>query len=132
MSAVLPVFRILAPEFDGKDDDDVEALIDFAATWIDAPVFGIRTSEAIARLVAHECTLQLRNAEGSGAGGGGAVGIGSVTSRKAGDLAVGFGGFGGFSSSSNAQDDYFRQTQHGLAFLSIRDSRAETGFGLIT
>jgi hypothetical protein len=124
--AVLPLFRKLAKEFASTADGDVEDLIDVCAGWLSFAVFRARTSEAIARLVAHELTLSARRAAASA----GSAGVGPVTSQSAGDLSVTYGALS--SISSTHEDDYYRQTHHGLAYLQIRDSRAETGFGLLT
>lgn len=129
MSAALPTFRILAPEFAATSNADVEAMIGIVTLWIDASVFIARASEAVARLAAHELTLQGRIAATAGAGGTAAVG--AVTSQKAGDLAISYGS-SAFSKGADNEDDYFRQTTHGLAYLQIRDSRAEVGLGLLT
>ena len=120
--AVLPIFRKLAPEFASTVDATVEDLIDECVLWLDSETFGSRTSSAVARLVAHELTLQAREAATST----GSSGVGPVTS-------IGSVAFAGPSVSSHShEDEYYRQTRHGLAFLQIRDSRAEVGFGLLT
>ncbi len=129
MSASLPTFRILAPEFAATGDTAVEDVIGIVTLWIDKPVFGARASEAIARLAAHELTMQGRVA--ATAGTAGTAGVGGVTAQKAGDLSLSFGS-SAFSKSLDNEDDNFRQTTHGLAYLQIRDSRAETGLGLLT
>lgn len=129
MAASLPTFRILAPEFSATSDSDVEDVIGIVTLWIDASVFVARASEAVARLTAHELTLQARVA--ATAGTSGTAGVGAITAQKAGDLSLSFGS-SAFSGSQDNEDDYLRQTTHGLAYLQIRDSRAETGFGLLT
>lgn len=128
MSSALPTFRVIAPEFAETQDSVVEDLIDLATLQVSSDAFGNRTSEAIARLSAHYLTMQAR-ATSMGAG---AVGVGGITSARAGDLSLGFGGVGGMSQSTSSEDDALRQTTHGLAFLRIRDSRANVGFGLLT
>jgi hypothetical protein len=124
--AVLPLFRKLAKEFASTVDGDVEDLIDVCAGWLSSEVFGGRTSEAIARLVAHELTLSDRRTRMTA----GLAGVGAVTSASSGDLSVAFAALS--SPAHTHEDDYYRQTHHGLAYLQIRDSRAETGFGLLT
>ena len=107
-------------------DATVEDLIDECVLWLDSETFGSRTSSAVARLVAHELTLQAREAATST----GSSGVAPVTSIGTGDLSVAFAGPS--VSSHSHEDEYYRQTRHGLAFLQIRDSRAEVGFGLLT
>lgn len=124
-TSVLGLFRILAAEFAATADASVEAVIDIVTLHVSSAAFGARTSEALARLTAHELTLLARAA----AVAAGNAGVGAVTSLSAGDVSV---SYGGLSTSSIAGDDHLRQTHHGLAFLAIRDSRAEVGFGLLT
>lgn len=125
-ASVLGLFRILASEFASTADATVEAVIDIATLAVSSAAFGARTSEAIARITAHELTLLARAAAVSA----GSSGVGPVTSLSAGDLSVSYGGLS--SVSSTHEDDHYRQTHHGLAYLQIRDSRAEVGFGLLT
>jgi hypothetical protein len=126
--AILAVFRIIAPEFAAVTPTD---LISLAIGWISPDAFGSRSSEAVAYLVAHVLTLQDRVTAEGGAGSGGA-GVGSITSKKAGDLAIGYGGTAAASKIiKQFEDVYLLQTTHGLAYLSLRDSRAEVGFGLL-
>ena len=127
MDAALTAFRIFASEFASKSDADVNAVIAYTVTWIDGEIFATRLAEAIAQLTAHVFALIARDAA-SGAGFGG---VGPVSSQKAGDLAVAFA-TASMSASLSHDDDYFRQTSHGLAYLQIRDSRAETGIGVLT
>ena len=129
MSAALPTFRILAPEFAATADTVVEDVIGIVTLWIDASVFIARASEAVARLAAHELTIQGRIAATGGSSG--TAGVGAVTSQNAGDLSISYGG-SAMSASHDHEDDYLRQTSHGLAYLQIRDSRAEVGLGLLT
>jgi len=119
----------LAPEFAATSNDDVEAVIGIVTLWIDVQTFGSRVAEAVAELAAHVLTMNARVAATAGASG--TAGVGAVTSQKAGDLALAFGS-AGFSAALDNEDNALRQTTHGLAYLQIRDSRAEVGFGLLT
>jgi hypothetical protein len=125
-ASVLALFRALAPEFSATADATVEALIDIRILSINSTAFGARTSEAVALLVAHELTMQARAAASST----GALGVGALTSVRAGDLSLSYGAPSSVSLSH--EDDALRQTHHGLAYLAIRDSRSTTGFGLLT
>lgn len=125
MSATLSTFRLLAPEFSAVSDNDVSGLLALCEGWIAPEVFGLRAGEAVARLAAHELTLQARRA----ATPGGNAGVGAVTSLRAGDLSVSYG-TAATSVALSHQDDELRQTSHGLAFLSIRDTRATVWFGV--
>ncbi len=128
MSEALDLFREpwLAPEFASTADAAIEQAVDAAELRIDSGTFGTRYTEALARLAAHMLTMAAR----AQAGQAGFAGVGAVTSIRTGDLSVNWGGV--MSQSFSSEDDYYRQTHHGLAFLQIRDSRAEVGFGVIT
>ena len=127
IDAVLPVFRIVAPEFASTSDADVEDVVTIVAGSITPGVFGARTTEAVARLTAHEFTMQARD----GSASAGSSGVGGVTSLRTGDLAVSYGFSSAFASSSH-EDDYYRQSRHCLAYLQIRDSRYQTGARILT
>lgn len=127
-AAVLAVFRVFAPEFAATSDDDVNAVISLCLDRVSSTAFGSRTSEALARVTAHELTLQARAAN---AASGGVSGSGAVTSLKAGDVAVTFQGVNQ-ALSLNHEDAYYSQTSHGQAYLQIRDSRAYTGPLILT
>lgn len=120
-AAILAVFRVLAPEFSATSDATVNALTGVLADTLTASVFGGQISSAVARLAAHELTLQARDAASSA----GARGVGAVASVGSGDLSISFAGPS--SPSFSSEDDELRQTRHGLAFLRIRDSRDGTG-----
>lgn len=123
--AVLAVFRVMAPEFASTADATVSALAGIVGIGVSSDTFGARTSEAIARLCAHELTLQARAAAASA----GAAGAGPIASIGAGDLSISFGAAS--SLSMGAEDDALRQTSHGLAYLAIRQSRSAMGPYLI-
>lgn len=126
LEAVRPVFRIIAKEFSATSDDDVDDWVTIVAGSITPSVFGARATEAVARLTAHEMTLQARAL----ATAAGSAGVGGVSSVSTGDLSVSYAS-PSFSASSHEDDD-LRQTRHGLAFLRIRDSRYQTGANVLT
>lgn len=115
--AVLAVFRVLASEFASTADATVNAVTSLLGQRVSPAAFGGATSEAIARLVAHELTLQARDAAAS-AGGRAA---GPVTSVRAGDLSVTYGAVATVTHSYEEAE--LQQTRHGLAYLRLRDSR---------
>jgi hypothetical protein len=127
IGAVLPIFRIVASEFSATSDSDVEDVVGIVAGSITPSVFGTRAAEAVAQLAAHQLTMSAR-AEAMSAG---SAGVGAVSSIGTGDLSVSFGFASAFASSSH-EDDYYRQSSHGLAYLQIRDSRSEIGAGILT
>jgi hypothetical protein len=119
--SVLTEFRRVAREFVSETDDTVNDLTDTVSLGLDAETFGVRMDEACARLVAHELTL-IRRAEG------GVDAPGPTTSVKTGDLAA---SFAAPASTPSDGDAYYRTTRHGLAFLTIRNSRSDIGFGIL-
>lgn len=120
IDAALATFRILAPEFAAVEDAEVRAMLGVVSGWIHVPTFGARSGEALARLAAHELTLQRR----ASAGGG----VGPIQSVGTGGLSV---TYGALTATGSASDDALRQTLHGLAFLALRDSRAGVGLGVV-
>lgn len=127
MSAALTMLREawLAPELASVSDANVELAVTAAGLRIDSATFGVRYTEAVARIAAHELTIAAR----AQAVSVGSAGVGAVTSIGTGDLSIAFGGPQAASRATG--DDYYRQTHHGLAFLQIRNSRAEVGLGII-
>ena len=121
MSAALDTLRVYAPELASVADATLETLITNVSGHIYASDFGGRATEAIARLAAHEQTLIARDA----AAGVGNAGSGEVTSLRAGDLSVNYGGSG--VAAEDFSEAYYKQTRHGTAFLAIRDSRKNFG-----
>lgn len=117
----LATFRILAPEFSGVPDAEVQALLSVVQGWISFPVFGARSGEAMARLAAHELAMQRRASAGAG-------GVGPVQSAGTGGLSV---SYGALTPTASASDDHYRQTTHGIAYLALRDSRAGVGLGVV-
>jgi hypothetical protein len=129
-AAVLPVFRIVAPEFGPKgptrkSDDEVIPVIGLVLGWPTATAFGSRASEAIAELAAHVLTMQAR-VERSLPGYTGTGPVSSVGVRGA-----AFSHTPASSPANSHEDDALRQTTHGLAYLRIRDSRACLGPGVL-
>lgn len=122
-AAVLATFRVIAGEFASTSDDDVNALTSLEAPKVSSEAFGTDTVEAVALRVAHRLELAARRA----AAGAGARGVGSASSVKTGDLAVTYA-LSAAATASNT-DAYWRQTGHGLAYLALRDSQPEVGFG---
>lgn len=122
-ATVLATFRIIATEFASTVDADVEALIAIEAPKVSAEAFGTDTIEAVALRVAHRLELGARRAAASA----GARGVGSASSVKTGDLAITYA-LSAMSSTTN-DEAYWRQTDHGLSYLALRDSQPEVGFG---
>lgn len=121
--SVLTDFRIVAPEFAATADATVDAWTDIVSGGLDAETFGTRMNLACARLIAHELTLLARAAAGAGSASG------AVSSIRTADLSV---TFATPSAPRSLDDEALCQTPHGLAFLQIRGTRSNVGFGLLT
>ena len=121
MPTALEYVRIFAPEFASTSDSTVGALIDAAAETLLPAAWGVVYPQALARAAAHELALQARRARLSGS----MAGTGPVTSVSTGGMSVGYGSPGWSASTSTDAD--WASTAHGLAFLKLRDSRAESG-----
>lgn len=117
-AGVLAIFRVYATEFASTADATVNALTGIIGPRVHADAFGDVRSEAIARRVAHELTMQARATSASL----GAAGVGPVSSIGSGDLSISFGASA--PSSYGDADAELRQTRHGLAYLALRDERA--------
>jgi len=124
--------RLIAPEFATTVDADVDALVAIYETQITAAKWGAQAVQAVALLVAHELELQARAAAEMAGGAGSGSGIGPITSKRAGDVALTYGGVVGVSGSGDFDEAVYSQTRHGLAFLALRRSRGHVGFGVIT
>lgn len=123
-TAVLAVFRVVAPEFSATADATVNALTAIEAPKVSSDAFGTDTTEAVALRVAHRLELQAQAA----AAAAGARGPGMVTSVRTGDLAI--------SRSlgmvpSDADEAWWAQTSHGLAYLALRGNQPDVGFGVL-
>lgn len=122
-AAVLAIFRIIAEEFASVSDATVNALTALEAPKVSADAFGTDTLEAVALRAAHRMELGARRAAASA----GARGVGAATSVRTGDLAITYALT--LTASNSKVDAYWAQTDHGLAYLALRDSQPEVGFG---
>lgn len=122
-TAVLAVFRVVAPEFSATSDSAVNALSAIEGTKVSSTAFGVDTAEAVAHRVAHLLELQARNAAETAS----ARGPGAVNSVRTGDLSI---TRALATQARNAGDAFWMQTGHGLAYLQLRDEQPEVGFGV--
>ena len=126
MTVAKDKFRIYAEEFAFKSDAQVEAMVTDVGLRIDVAAFGARADQAIAHLAAHEFALIERRKSAPL----GLESVGAVNSVGAENVSLGFQS--DMPAADSHEDSYYRQTSHGLAFLQIRDSRAEVGMGILT
>jgi hypothetical protein len=120
----LDLFKLLCPDAAaGQADDRITDFIQAAAQRLDAVAFGGLFDQATVYLAAH---LLFRSPLGGTPGGAGVDGAGAVTSKKAGDLSIGFGASaGGGAGMPIAHTDVdLMQTHYGRQFIAIRDTRS--------
>lgn len=112
MRAALQAFRIAAPEFDSKPDEEVLARIQMYTPLVGRRVFGDDWPQAIAYYTAHMMTLaEVAKAEGASSGA-----IGNVKSKTENKLSITFGDI----SSTRIGDDLLSRTLYGQLFLQLR------------
>jgi len=116
--------QALAPELASVADATLDARIPWCRAHASAEVFGDYQLTALAYLLAHRTTMDLRATGGTGTGSGAAI-VGAVTSRKSGKVAESYG-----ASVTSAwapwgpSDAELAQNPYGLAFLSLRGTRS--------
>lgn len=117
VSAILDVFRVVAPELDDVLNNDVTAVIIFVADMVSKKKFGPYYVRAVAYLAAHFIKLQ-DMAESDGSDGGSLTADGGITMEKEGDLQRQYGA--SISGSSNDADILLKKTLYGRMFLTLR------------
>lgn len=120
-SSTLNVFRLVASEFDGVDDDTVCLWFDLTAPLVSRKLFGKLYDQAVALLTAHRMKLSGKyedETDGSGEG----LQIGSiadtmrVSSYSEGSTSVSFNN----SVSTLEKDADLALTTYGTQYLSLR------------
>jgi len=122
--AILAVFRVVASEFASTSDATVNALSAIEGTKVSSVAFGASTSVAVAHRVAHLLELHAKAAAESAS----ARGPGAVTSVGTGDLSI---SRSLSLQAATANEAWWMQTVHGLAYLALRDEQGEVGFGWV-
>lgn len=117
VSAILDVFRVVAPELDDVLNNDVTAMIVFVADMVSKKKFGPYYVRAVAYLAAHFIKLQ-DMAESDGSNSGSLTADGGITMEKEGDLQRQYGA--SISGSSNDADILLKKTLYGRMFLTLR------------
>ena len=118
---ILARFRTFAHEFVDVENDDVLEYITNAQIGQSAAAWGSAYTLAMAYLAAHLMKLMPTTAPETDNPTDAA---GPVTSKKAGDLAIGFQGLIG---SGSAEKDDLRATRYGKAYLALRRTRSARG-----
>jgi len=110
--AVLDVLKEIAPEYATIDPARLNTFIGFAENQVSEIVFGLDHELAVAYLAAHMLALSTRNTN---------IGIdgqvGNVTSKKEGDLALGYA----LPSALANKDGTLLTTSYGIEFMRLRD-----------
>ncbi len=118
--------RALAPELTSLSDALIDARISWAQGHVSARVFGVRTLDALAYLVAYAVTSDLAGSQGEtdAAIGSGAT-AGAITSTSVGGMAIGYGASGsvGAAAPRSMSDAILAQNPYGQKFLSLRQTR---------
>ena len=120
-SSALNVFRLVASEFDGVDDETVCLWFDLTAPLVSRKLFGKLYDQAVALLAAHRMKLSGKYEDVSGEGGEG-MQIGSiadtlrVSSYSEGSTSVSFNN----SVSTLEKDADLALTIYGTQYLSLR------------
>ena len=123
-ASVLKVFRIVAREFAGIDDDTVIAWITLTDPFISKRRFGRLWTQALALLTAHR--MKMANAGLTGddpLADIGGIGVGNlmrVANYSEGEVSLGFNHNIGQYTETNAE---LALTEYGIQYLSIRRMR---------
>jgi len=108
------MFKQIAPEYANEDDATIAVFIDLAAQRLGGPlVWGAVYTQAVAYLAAHLLAVSRAGVDGSGGTSA------EVTSKRTGDLAVGYA-----SSGIGGDDAALAATRFGKEFLALRSTRA--------
>ncbi len=123
MTQPLKVFRIVAAEFSGVDDETVNTWLDLTAPLVSRKRFGKLYEQALALLTAHRMKMAAVGSDESAGGAfddlGGAGVAFKVSSYTSGGESVSFNS-AALTSQLNADAEY-TQTMYGVQFLSLRN-----------
>jgi len=120
-ASVLNVFRLVAPEFDGVDNETVCLWLDLTSPLVSRKQFGSLYDQAVALLTAHRMKLSGKY-EDTAEGGGEGMQIGSiadtlrVSSYSEGSTSVSFNN----SVSLLGKDADLALSTYGTQYLSLR------------
>ncbi len=123
MTQPLKVFRIVAAEFSGVDDETVNTWLDLTAPLVSRKRFGKLYEQALALLTAHRMKMAAVGSDESAGGAfddlGGAGVAFKVSSYTSGGESVSFNS-AALTSQLSADAEY-TQTMYGVQFLSLRN-----------
>lgn len=103
-------------------DANKSVYIEMATERTNKCFYGIKTNQAIALLAAHIAFLlnAANGSMGAGSGSGEAGSTGTITSKREGDLAVGYGSGAVTVGNGDVTDAELAQTRYGLMLLALR------------
>lgn len=116
----LALYRELVPGHSAVDDDLVTTMLALAARRHTATAWGDLYPEAMVWFAAH----RVERLPGSGASGGSAAEVGTITSQSDGDLSR---SYAAPVSTGSALDDELSSTRYGQFYLDLRRTRAASG-----
>lgn len=122
MAGAVDILVEIAPELASETPTRLDLFLELAASRISPEVFGRVYVQAVAYLAAHLLTLANRAQDV------GTAAPGAVQSASTGGVSVAFGSTGAPLSVSDAA---LGQTNYGLQYLELRNSRAATKMRLI-
>jgi len=120
----------VAPELESVDSDIKDLFIETATTAHTATPWGNIYLFAMVNYAAHLMTLSGYGSSDPAAASGAAAGnAGAATSKKEGDLALGFASAS--SVASTVEQAWLMETKYGRTYLALRKTRAVAAPGLI-
>lgn len=106
--SVSVILSAIAPQFDTEPNRAV--FITLASQNVNTCLFGVKADQAIAYLAAHYLTLSTDPSRSGGA-------TGAITSKKEGDLSIGYG-----AVAAGAGEEALSLTHYGMTFLQLQRS----------
>lgn len=103
-------------------DENKATYIEMATERTNPCFYGSKYNQAVALMAAHIAFLLTANSGSMGAGSGSSEGgsVGTITSKREGDLSVTYGSGSIGAATGNASDAELAQTRFGLMLLSLR------------
>lgn len=130
MSASTDLLDTIAPELASVSDTIKGTFIELATTAHTATPWGNVYLFAMVNYAAHLMTQSgYGSSDPAAASGAAAASAGAATSKKEGDLALGFASSAGMSST--VEQAWLMETKYGRTYLGLRKTRAAAGPGLV-
>ena len=101
-------------------DPSLDVYVEMAKERTDRAFYGVKYNHAVALMAAHIAFLLGAGTLGAGSGNAEGGSVGSIASKREGDLSVSFGSCAVASAIKNAGDADLSQTRWGLMLISLR------------